>query len=100
MTTLHGPPLETFPGIGALTMGGFFEEVCARFDDNEALVFDDPLRDGATVRWTYADLRNQGRRVAKALAAAPEDAKVPLQQRLELYKAKKPYRQSAETIRP
>ena len=70
MTTLHGPPLETFPGIGALTMGGFFEEVCARFDDNEALVFDDPLRDGATVRWTYADLRNQGRRVAKALAAA------------------------------
>lgn len=38
--------------------------------------------------------------IAKAIAAAPEDAKGPLKQRLELYKSKRPYRQSAVTIRP
>ena len=41
------------PGIGALTLGGFLDEVAERFGPNEALVFDDPLRDGETVRWTY-----------------------------------------------
>lgn len=70
MTTLLGPPLEGYPGIGALTMGAFLEEVGARFAPNEALVFDDPLRDGATTRWTYADLLREARRVAKALLAS------------------------------
>lgn len=70
MTTLQGPPLETMTGIGALTMGGFLEEVADRFASNEALVFDEPLRSGATVRWTYADLRDEARRVAKALVAS------------------------------
>ena len=63
-------PSSEAEGIGALTIGGFTEEVCARFAANEALVFDDPLRGGETVRWTYADLRDQARRVAKALIAA------------------------------
>jgi acyl-CoA synthetase (AMP-forming)/AMP-acid ligase II len=70
MSTLVGPPLADAGGIGALTIGAFTEEVCARFASNEALVFDDPLRGGETVRWTYADLRHQARRVAKALVAA------------------------------
>jgi acyl-CoA synthetase (AMP-forming)/AMP-acid ligase II len=69
MSTLTGPSLSETEGIGALTIGGFTEEVCARFADNEALVFDDPLRGGETLRWTYADLRHQARRVAKALVA-------------------------------
>jgi acyl-CoA synthetase (AMP-forming)/AMP-acid ligase II len=69
-TTFEGPPLAGFPGVGALTMGAFLEEVAGRFGANEALVFDDPLRDGATVRWTYADLRAAARRTAKALIAA------------------------------
>lgn len=69
MTTLHGPPLEDFTGIGALTMGGFLEEVGARFATNEALVFDDPLRAGTTTRWTYAEVRREARRVARALVA-------------------------------
>ena len=60
VTTFHGPPLDGFPGIGALTMGGFLDEVADRFGPNEALVFDDPLRDGETVRWTYADLHARG----------------------------------------
>src|SRR4051812_9502027 len=70
MSTLAGPPLAETPGLGTLTIGGFTEEVCARFASNEALVFDDPLRGGETVRWTYADLRTHARRVAKALIAA------------------------------
>lgn len=67
MTTLTGPPLRDVSGIGALTMGGFLTDVAERFGPNEALVFDDPLRDGATVRWTYADLLAESRRIALAL---------------------------------
>ena len=69
MTNLSGPRLADTEGIGALTIGAFAEEVCARYAANEALVFDDPLRDGETVRWTYADLRREARRIAKALVA-------------------------------
>jgi len=70
MTTLEGPPLEGFPGIGALTMGGFLVEVADRFAEREALVFDDPLLEGATVRWTYAELGRSAHEVARALVAA------------------------------
>jgi fatty-acyl-CoA synthase len=69
-THLSGPPLDAVKGIGALTLGGFLEEVGTRFAGNEALVLDDPLRGGETVRWTYADLRREARRVGKALLAA------------------------------
>jgi acyl-CoA synthetase (AMP-forming)/AMP-acid ligase II len=68
--TFAGPPLAGAEGIGALTMGGFLAEVCDRFRGNEALVFDDPLAGGATVRWTYGDLELHARRVARALLAA------------------------------
>jgi len=44
-------------------------EQAARVAEHEALVFDDPLRGGATVRWSYADLLHHARRVAKALLA-------------------------------
>ena len=49
---------------------GLLDEVAARFAGNEAVVFDDPLRDGATIRWTYARLRREARTVARALMAA------------------------------
>ena len=77
MTTFHGPPVEGFGGIGALTLGGFLDEVAERFGPHEALVFDDPLRDGATVRWTYADLHAEAERLGRALLAigvAPGEA--------------------------
>jgi acyl-CoA synthetase (AMP-forming)/AMP-acid ligase II len=70
MGTLHGPPLAGAEGVGSTTFGTFTDEVCARYARNDALVFDDPLRSGATVRWTYADLRREVRRVAKAVTAA------------------------------
>jgi fatty-acyl-CoA synthase len=69
VTTFEGPPLADLEGIGALTMGGFLEEVTERFATNEAMVFDDPLLGGATVRWTYADLRREAHRIGRALIA-------------------------------
>lgn len=68
-TTFAGPPLDTTEGIGPLTFGGFLDEVVGRHGPNEAIVFDDPLADGATVRWSYSDLRSESRRVAAALLA-------------------------------
>jgi acyl-CoA synthetase (AMP-forming)/AMP-acid ligase II len=50
-------------------MGGFLLEVCRRYADNEALVFDDPLRQGKTRHWTYGDLERHARQVARALIA-------------------------------
>lgn len=67
--TLTGPPLHDAPGIGSLTLGGLLTEQAARFADNEALVFDDPFLDDATVRWSYRELEHQARRVAKGLVA-------------------------------
>ncbi|HEX3706790.1 MAG TPA: class I adenylate-forming enzyme family protein [Mycobacteriales bacterium] len=68
-----GPPFDPAAFIASgrpLTMGGFVLEVAARCAANEALVFDDPLRGGETIRWTYADLEREARAVANALIAA------------------------------
>ncbi len=70
MTTFEGPAVETTPGVGALTLGGLLDEVVARFGPNEAVVLDDPLRSGATVRWTYTRLGAEARRIGRALLAA------------------------------
>jgi fatty-acyl-CoA synthase len=66
---LCGPPLEDATGIGVATMAGFLGDVCARHSGREALVFDDPLADGATVRWSYDDLHDRAGRVARGLVA-------------------------------
>jgi fatty-acyl-CoA synthase len=70
MTTHAGPPLADAPGIGALTLGGVLDEAVGLFGPNEALVLDDELRGGATVRWTYDDLHRESRLVAGGLIAA------------------------------
>lgn len=70
MTTFEGPPVERTAGIGALTLGGFLDEVAARHGPREAVTFDDPLLAGTTVRWTYARLRTEARRIGGALVAA------------------------------
>lgn len=69
-TTLVGPPLADATAIGALTLGGLLADQTARLATHEALVFDDPFLDGATVRWTYADLDREARIVAAALIAS------------------------------
>lgn len=74
MTVHEGPPLDG--PVRPLTLAGFLDEVTARHGTREALVLDDPLRDGATVRWTYADLHERATRIGRALVAdgvAPGD---------------------------
>jgi len=69
VTTFEGPAVAEVPGVGALTLGGFLAEVVERHGDREAVVFDDPLRGGETVRWTYRRLGAEARRVGRALVA-------------------------------
>jgi len=68
LSDIAGPPLDE-SRHGQLTLGAFLLEVCRRYRDDEALVFDAPLLAGETVRWTYADLERESRRVARALVA-------------------------------
>jgi len=63
---VEGIPLDREPGLGALTMPGFLREVTGRYRGREALVLRAPH---ATVRWSYADLWNEARAVARALLA-------------------------------
>jgi fatty-acyl-CoA synthase len=70
MTTFEGPPIAGVEGVGALTLGGLVNEVAERFGPNEAIVLDDPMQGGATVRWSYERLGAESRRVARALLAA------------------------------
>jgi acyl-CoA synthetase (AMP-forming)/AMP-acid ligase II len=66
-THIDLPPLD--PASPA-TLGGFLDEVAARFGVREAVALTDSLRDGERVGWSYAALRIQARRIAKALIAA------------------------------
>ena len=76
VTTFEGPPLGDLAD-GPATLGSFLDDVVARYSDREALVLDDALRDGDTVRWTYDRLGTEARRIGRALVAAgvePGDA--------------------------
>lgn len=53
--------------LGALTLGGFLREACAKYADNEALVFRAPGR--PIVRRTYAEVWAEASNVARALVA-------------------------------
>lgn len=44
VTTFEGPRVDEVDGVGALTLGGFLDEVTTRFGQNEAVVLDDPMR--------------------------------------------------------
>src|SRR5262249_47123656 len=62
VTTFTGPPVAEAEGVGALTLGGFLDEVADRFGPHEAIVLGD-------TRWTYAALRRSTHRLARGLAA-------------------------------
>jgi acyl-CoA synthetase (AMP-forming)/AMP-acid ligase II len=68
MTTFSGPPLESEPYVGALTFGGFLDEVVAKFAEREAIVSSVVGQD--RVSWSYAELRDRARAVTKALISA------------------------------
>jgi acyl-CoA synthetase (AMP-forming)/AMP-acid ligase II len=67
MTTFTGPPAESEPGIGALTIGGLLAETCAAHRELEAVAA--RSADDSVVRWTYDDLWRESRRYAKGLLA-------------------------------
>jgi len=63
---VRGIPLSAEPGLGALSIPGYFREVTGRFAEREALVW----RTGSGVeRWTYATLWERSLEVARALIA-------------------------------
>ncbi len=66
LSIIHGPPLEDEAGLGALTLNGWLEQVCAANGEREALVFDN---DGERISWSYRQLLEEARRVARALLA-------------------------------
>ena len=66
LSIARGIPLAEETGIGALTLAGYIREVAERYGPREAAV----IHIGDTVeRWTYDDLWQRSRRVAKALIA-------------------------------
>jgi fatty-acyl-CoA synthase len=65
---IKGIPLDEEPGLGALTLPGFLDEVVARHGPREALVMFEG--ESATARWTYDELRRRALEVARALVAA------------------------------
>ena len=66
ISIVSGPPLNTEPGLGALTLPGFLREVTATYSEREALVLHAP--EGVT-RWTYAELWERAIEVARAVRA-------------------------------
>ena len=63
---VRGLPLSDEPGLGALSIPGYLDEVTSRFGEREALV----RRTGSDVeRWSYATLRERSLEVARALVA-------------------------------
>ena len=67
-TTFTGPPAETEPGIGALTVGGLLAEACALHAGRDAVAA--TAADGTVVRWTFDELWTESRRYAKGLLAS------------------------------
>ena len=68
MSTFNGPPSETETNVGALTFGGFLEELAEKHGDREAIVYAPPNQ--VRVAWTYRDLWLHARAIAKALVAS------------------------------
>jgi acyl-CoA synthetase (AMP-forming)/AMP-acid ligase II len=68
MTTFCGPPVETETDVGSLTFGGFLKELKDRYGQRDAIRYVAP--DSRRVVWTYSELWEHARAVAKALVAA------------------------------
>jgi fatty-acyl-CoA synthase len=66
LSIVHGIPLAEEPGVGALTLGGYVQEIAQRYGPREAAVIH---LDGARISWTYDDLLARSNEVARALIA-------------------------------
>lgn len=61
-----GPPLDSEPGLGPLTLPGFLQEVTLRYPEREALV---AYSGGEVIRWSYTQLWEKAHEIARALRA-------------------------------
>ena len=66
LSILRGAPLDSERGIGALTLGGYLQEIAVKFGPREAAVIH---LDGERIAWSYADLHARSVEVARALIA-------------------------------
>ncbi|MXO89964.1 AMP-binding protein [Altererythrobacter aquaemixtae] len=67
---MTGPPLEEEPGLGDLTLSGWFRHVTRQGGDSEALVYyEGGLETGDRTSWTYADMWDRANEIARALVA-------------------------------
>lgn len=75
LSIVHGAPLSEEPGLGALTLPGYFREVTTRYADREAVVFHTPE---GVMRWSYSELWQRGVEIARALIAcgAGKDSRI------------------------
>jgi fatty-acyl-CoA synthase len=68
VTTFTGPPIEGEAGVGSLTFGGFLGELAGRYAERDAIRYVGP--GGERITWSYQDLWQQARAVARALVSA------------------------------
>lgn len=68
VSLVHGLPLAEQPGLGALTLPGWLQEVTQKFGPREAVV--QPRPRGHVERWSYDELRARSLEVARALIAS------------------------------
>ena len=64
------PEAGETPAMRDLTVGGLLDEAAAQWPDHEAVVFSAYEDIGISARWTYAELQQRARRVARALIAS------------------------------
>jgi len=64
MSLVKAIPLSEEPGLGALTVPGYLQQICDQYSADEALVL---YQGDQAQRWTYADLYANSYAVAKAL---------------------------------
>lgn len=69
LSIVAGPPLSEEPGLGALTLPGWFREVCEAGGAAEALVYYEHGLDGPRTSWSYPELWERANEVARALIA-------------------------------
>ena len=68
LSIFKGPPLDSEPGLGPLTVPGYFAAVTRRYADREAVVAYG--LDSAPLRWNYSDLYAHAEQVARSLIAS------------------------------
>lgn len=66
LSIVQGKPLSEEPGLGELTMSGWFTEITNKHSEREALVLHE---NDSVTRWSYQELAQRANEIARALLA-------------------------------